>query len=107
MKEKLLKIVCKLFGYSLFKHNETYQIVSNHSVKRIEERMDYRNLLRILAEQALKDGTKSIHFEYQKSQINEYARLYKGYIFVFSKEKDSLITLYRSEKIVDLIASRK
>lgn len=104
---KLILFLCKLFKISVFEDDaKGLKFVTKHAIKRAEKRLSYELLLNIATEQVLEKGTRAVHFEYVNSQTTEYAKLYKGYIWVFGNQK-KLITVYASNNIADLFITRK
>lgn len=105
----LLKIL-NLFGYQVFETNEPNRkrIITNHSLKRAEERIQTNCLLKIVAECALEYGNSSVYFDYKirKNETGVFAKKYKGYIFVFSRNK-KLLTVYQVTNSIDLLVTRK
>lgn len=115
MKEKILLKIIKMFGYYIFKENKnSLCIVSGHAINRSEQRITQQTLLRIVSENALEFGEHSVHFDYKINQKKHkqrkldgiFAKKYKGYIFVFDKNK-KLITTYQNNSLADLLITRK
>lgn len=104
---KTIIFLCKLFGIFVFKENETYNLVSKHSIKRAEQRIGYQVLLKIAMEQVIEKGTIAVHFDYHNNQHTEYAKKYKGYIWVMNKHDNKLITVYQVSHLADLYITRK
>lgn len=110
----MLKLILKIFGYCSFEYKKKYiTAISNHSIKRAEKRITLPHLLRIVAENAIEYGDRSVHFEYYVNDKNkkyntdgQFARKYKGYIWVFDKN-NKLLTVYNISNIADLLISRK
>jgi hypothetical protein len=104
---KIIIWFCKLFKISVFKiSTNSYALVTKHAVKRVEQRMSYRPLLELAIETVKEKGTRAVHFEYMNDQHSEYAKLYNGFIWVFSNE-NKLLTVYEVNKTVDLLVTRK
>lgn len=105
---KIILFLCKLFKISVFEYKDnSFRLITKHAVRRAEQRLQYKTLLEIATQTVLSKGTKAIHFEYVNNQRTEYAKLYNGYIWVFDKAENRLITVYVVSKAVDLLVTRK
>ena len=103
---KVILLISKLFRFKILKFDDnTYGLVSKHSIKRIKDRMSYQSLLQIAVQKVLESGTRSAHFEYMKNGDTAYAKVYNGYIWVFDGNK--LVTVYQISNTTDLLVIRK
>lgn len=108
MKIKIIKYICKLLNVAVFTDEfNGVSFISKHALKRSEQRLSYSYLLDIAAETALEKGHKSVHFDYVNNQIDEFAKLYKGVVYIYSKSTNRLITVYPSNKSVELYVTRQ
>jgi len=105
----LLKLL-NLIGYQVFETEEPKRkrLVTNHAIKRAEQRIHPQSLLKMVSECALEYGNSSVYFDYKvrKNETGVFAKKYKGYIFVFSKNK-KLLTVYAVNNIADIMITRK